>query len=65
MEVSYNQVRHDDLKNLSFQTGAASKDSLQHLDKEVTHWSADEGAVCSHLRHTGADVMAMFTAVMR
>ena len=62
--LTYDEVRGEDLEDLCAETGAASEDSLEDANEQVAHWGADESAVCGHLRHARADVMAMFAAVV-
>ena len=62
---AYDQVARQDLEDLCAQAGTASEDLLEQIDQEVAHWCADEGSICRHLGHAGAEIMAMRAAVVR
>lgn len=61
---TYNQIANQDLQNLGLQTRAAGKDLLQNSNENVAHGCADEHSVERHLRHAGAEVMAMLADIM-
>lgn len=61
---TYDQIADENLKDLGFQAGPAFEEFLQDGDQDMTQWSADEGAVESHLGYARAEVVAVFTAIV-
>ncbi|KAI7976868.1 hypothetical protein EIK77_010099 [Talaromyces pinophilus] len=61
---TYNQIANQDLQNLGLQTRPARKDLLQNSNENVAHGRTDEHSVERHLRHAGAEVMAMLADIM-
>lgn len=61
---TYNEIADQDLQDLGLQTGAASKELLKDANQKVPQRCADESAVCCHLGHTRANVVAMLALVM-
>lgn len=64
MGEMYNQVANQDLQNLGLQTRPAGKNPLQDSNENVAHGRTDEHSVERHLRHAGAEVMAMLADIM-
>lgn len=61
---TYNQIADQDLQNLSLQAGPASENLLQNANEKMAEGRGNEHAVQEHLRHTGAEVMAMFADIV-
>lgn len=61
---TYNQIADQDLQDLSLQAGPASEDLLENADEEMAERRSDKHAVKDHLRHAGAEVMAMLADVV-
>lgn len=64
MGKAYNQIANQDLQNLGLQTRPAREDLLQNSNENVAHGRTDEHSVERHLRHAGAEVMAMLADIM-
>jgi hypothetical protein len=64
MIETYNQVADENLEDFGPQAGSAGKQLLEDVDQDVTQWCADESSICSHLRDSGREVMAILIAIL-
>lgn len=63
--ATYNQVAHEDLKDLRLQAGAAGEDLLEQPDEEMAGRGRNERAIDTHLRHPGCKVVSVSVPVVR
>ena len=61
---TYDQVADENLQDLGLQACPATENLLEEPDEEVTHGSADQGAVRGHLGHSRGEVVAMLVAIL-